>query len=81
MNKLQPTSLHCYDLAVARMIAEKYGTSHMDALRRFVQSQTHAMLEDADNGLYTFGAPGIFDIWESEAVTGEPRNSIYIRGE
>ena len=81
MNKLQPTSLLHYDLAIAGMMAEKYGMSRMQALRAFITSETHAMLEDAENGLYAFCAPGIFDMWESEAVTGDPRNSIYIRGE
>ena len=28
-----------------------------------------------------FGAAGVFDIWESEMITGDPRNSIYIRGD
>lgn len=27
-----------------------------------------------------FGAEALFDIWECEKVTGDPRNSIYIRG-
>ena len=40
-----------------------------------------ALLEDAENGMTAFGAAGVFDIWESEMITGDPRNSIYIRGD
>lgn len=81
MNRLSPGSLYYYDHAVTDMIMEKYGYERMDALRRFVESETHALLEDCDNGLSSFGCGGIFDIWESEMVTGDPRNSVYIRGE
>ena len=44
-------------------------------------SRTHEMLENADCGMTDFGAGAIFEIWECEKVTGDPRNSIYIRGE
>ncbi|MEE0958144.1 MAG: hypothetical protein UH734_08740 [Ruminococcus sp.] len=81
MTKQSPTSLQFYDHAVTDLIMEKYGYTRMDALRSFVGSHTHAMLEDAENGMTAFGAAGVFDIWESEMVTGDPRNSIYIRGE
>lgn len=81
MTKLSPTNLHYYDCAVTDLIMDKYGFSRMDALRKFVESQTHAMLEDTENGMTSFGAAGVFDIWESEMITGDPRNSIYIRGE
>lgn len=81
MNRLSPESLHYYDLAVTELIMDKYGYDRMAALRRFVGSKTHALLEDVENGLYAFGCHGIFDIWECEVVTGDPRNSIYIRGE
>lgn len=81
MNRMRPEGMNYYDQAVSGMIAEKYGLSPMDALRAFTASQTHELLQDRENGLSAFGAEGIFDIWESERVTGNPRNSIYIRGE
>ena len=28
-----------------------------------------------------FGPDGIFNVWEAERVTGNPRNSVYIRAE
>ena len=36
------------------------------------------MLENEDCGLTSFGAGAVFEMWESEKVTGDPRNSIYI---
>ena len=81
MKKLAPEVVDYYDGEVVKMIAEKYGYSHMEALRLFVTSKTHELLEDEDTGMTAFGAGAVFDIWEAEKVTGDPRNSIYIRGE
>ncbi len=53
----------------------------MEALRAFVCSKTHEMLEDKEFGMTEFGAEALFEIWECEKITGNPRNSIYIRGE
>ncbi len=53
----------------------------MDAVRSFLTSETHALLEDADNGMWDFSDRAIFDMWEVEKVTGDPRHSEYLRGE
>lgn len=71
--------LDYYDVEVVKQISEKYGFAHIDALRKFLASKTYAMLTDARYGMCQFGPPGIFDIWESEQITGDPRNSVYIR--
>ena len=81
MKKIDPVIAEYYDREVVRMIAEKYGYTPMDALRLFVSSRTHELLEDEETGMTAFGAGGVFDIWEAEKVTGDPRNSVYIRGE
>jgi len=81
MKKLAPGIVDFYDSEVVKMISEKYGCSHMDALRQFVMSKTHELLEDENTGMTAFGAGAVFDIWEAEKITGDPRNSIYIRGE
>lgn len=62
-------------------IIEKYGMDPLEAARRFLTSRTHEMLEDPDYAMWDFSERAIFDIWESEQVTGDPRNSVYIRGE
>ena len=63
------------------LIAEKYGLSQMEALKAFVYSKTHEMLENEECGMTEFGAEAIFEIWDCERVTGDPRNSVYIREE
>lgn len=81
MKRLEPGMLYYYDDAVVGMIAEKYGLCVMDALKAFVNSKTYEMLEDAECGMTDFGAGAILDIWECEKITGDPRRSVYIRGE
>lgn len=81
MKRLEPEIIDYYNNEVVLMMAEKYGWSQMDALKAFVNSKTHEMLENADYGMTDFGAKAIFDIWECEKVTGSPQNSVYIRGE
>ena len=81
MNRLDPCILDYYNNEVVNMIVDKYGTTPMMAFKMFITSKTHEMLEDEDCGLTDFGAGAIFDMWEREKVTGDPKNSIYIRGE
>ncbi len=81
MTRLDPSVIDYYDNEVSHLISEKYGYETMDALRLFVSSQTHEMLEDLATGMTDFGAKAVFDLWEAEKVTGNPRMSIYIRGD
>ena len=69
-----------YDRHVIQRIIDKYDLAPQDAMRRFIMSETHAMLEDADYGLLAFPEHAVFDMWEAEQVTGAPRNSEYVRG-
>ncbi len=81
MKRLEPEIIDYYNIEVAKMILAKYGMSPMEALRAFVCSQTHNMLENSELGMTDFGAEALFEIWECEKNTGNPRNSIYIKGE
>lgn len=81
MNKMPGFAIDYYDRQVVQSIMDKYGIDAADALRRFVYSQTHSLLEDADNGMWSYPAYAVFDMWEVEQVTGDPRDSLYIRGE
>ena len=81
MSNMMPELMDYYDLEVTKLIVEKYRMSNMDALRRFLISKTHEMLRDTEMGLFEFGPAGIFDMWESEQITHNPRNSVYIRGD
>ena len=75
MNKLQKTSLDYYNKSVIQRIVDKYAMTEMDAAREFLQSKTHAMLENADLAMWEFAERFIFEIWEVEKITGDPRNS------
>ena len=80
MKRLEPEIIDYYNKEVVSMMVDKYGYSFMEALREFVSSQTHAMLEDDEQGLSAYGAGAILEMWEAEKITGNPCNSIYIRG-
>lgn len=81
MKRLEPEIIDYYDNEVVMMIAEKYALSPMNALKSFVSSKTHEMLENEECGMIDFGAKAIFEIWECEKVTGDPKKSVYIREE
>lgn len=81
MTKISVFSLDCYNKNVIKMIMEKYGLTEMEAAREFLMSETHRMLEDADMAMWEFSARAIFDMWEVEKITGNPRNSVHLRGE
>lgn len=69
-----------FDQLVIKSIIEKYGLDELDAIRSFIQSESYQMLMDPETEVYTFSPYIVFDMWESERVTGDPRNSAYIRG-
>lgn len=46
-----------------------------------MNSKTHAMLANDDMKLWHFSPLAVFDMWEAEEATGDPRNSLYIRGD
>lgn len=80
-NRTSPPILQNFDSEVAGLIAKSRGISDMDALRLFLRSQTHEMLADDDLKLWHFSPLVIFDMWEAEQATGEPGNSLYLRGD
>ena len=71
--------LDYYDEEVSRRIMEKYGYGEREALELFLDSQTYRMLANPAMAMWQFGPDGIFNIWESEKVTGTPKNSAYLR--
>ncbi len=79
MNRLDARTLDFFDRAVVSMIIEKYGMTDKDALGSFINSETYKMLCDKDTELYAFSPFVLMDMWESEKVTGNPRNSQYTR--
>ncbi|MBP5452392.1 MAG: hypothetical protein J6Y16_09180 [Treponema sp.] len=70
-----------YDRQVIESIIEKYNLNPLEAAKSFIMSKTHAMLEDEEYGLLSMPTYEVFDMWEEERITGDPRNSVYVRGE
>ena len=79
--KTEPSILQNFDTEVAGLIDQNRGVSQMDGLRIFLNSRTHEMLEDDEMKLWHFSPLVIFDMWEAEEATGDPGNSLYIRGD
>ena len=79
MNTLMPFVLSYYDSQIVMKMCNKYGFEPMDALKKFLASETYRMLSDESLEMWDFSPNGIFDMWESEQITGDPRNSLYIR--
>lgn len=74
-----PDMLDFYDEEVVRRIIDKYGYDAKSALADFVNSQTYRMLANPEMEMWQFGPNGVFEIWESEKVTGAPKRSAYLR--
>lgn len=79
MNEAMPFILSYYNTEIVKLICSKYGIPPMAALRKFILSQTYQMLADKSLEMWDFSPLGIFDMWESEQITGDPSNSLYIR--
>lgn len=79
MNNVMPYVLSYYNAEVCQMICRKYGLAPLNALRKFLLSQTYQMLTNRELEMWDFSPLGIFDMWESEQITGNPRNSLYLR--
>ena len=73
--------LDFFDRHVTTLIVEKYAFDERRALRSFLESETSRMLLDHATGIYADSPRFVFDLWECEQITGDPRNSINIRGE
>lgn len=80
MNKLNARKIDFYDRQVTELIIEKYGMIDREAIREFIESETYQMLIDVESEVYMMSPHIIFDMWECEKITGDPRNSQYIRG-
>lgn len=80
-NRTRASILQNFDVEVSRLIANSRGVSEMDGFRLFLDSEIHRMLEDNELKMWHFSPIAIFDMWENEVITGDPRNSLYLRGE
>ena len=46
----------------------------MEALRRYLDSESHRMFVDPELEMLDIPPIGVFDMWEVEQVTDDPRN-------
>lgn len=79
--RVRPSILQAIDAQVAALIADSRGVSELDGLRLFLCSKTHEMLQDDDLKMWHFSPLALFDMWETEGETGDPGNSLYLRGD
>ena len=79
MEEIYPLILNSYIKDIMIRIETKYGFEPMEALRKFLYSETYQMLENVDLAMWEFSPLGIIDMWEVEKITGDPRNSLYLR--
>ncbi len=80
MKKIFHHILYVYTRDVTQMICAKYGFDENAALRKFLFSETYRMLSAIELEMWDFPPRAIFEMWECEQITGDPRNSDYIRG-
>ena len=78
MSNIMPFILSHYNSEIVRRICSKYGIEPMEALRRFLFSETYRMLADEKLEMWDFSPLGIFDMWENEQITGDPGTSLYL---
>ena len=81
MNKVAARTVDFFDRQVTDLIIEKYGFDEMNAIRQFLESETYKMLIDAELEVYKMSPRIVFDMWEAERITGNPRNSQYLRSD
>ena len=79
MTNVDARTMDFFDRQVICMMVEKYGLSEKDALQSFLRSETYTMLADKELEIYKMSPRIVFDMWESEKVTGDARNSQYLR--
>lgn len=78
--KTSPSIMQLFDEYLVNIISSQRNISGLDALRLFLNSKTHEMLENDDLKMWHFSPLAILDMWEVEMQTGDPRNSSYIGG-
>ena len=79
MKKEMTNILDYYDREVINLMIQKYNLSPMDAFKMFITSNTYKMLCNEKLEMWDFGPKVIFEIFETEKITGSPKNSIYLR--
>lgn len=72
---------YAYTRHIVASISQKYRLDEKSALLKFINSKTNEMFSNVNLLMWEFSPNVIFEIWECEQITGDPRNSEYLRGE
>lgn len=81
IKRTRASILQNFDPEVAEQIAKSRAIPLMDGLRLFLNSEMHEMLVDDSLKLWYFSPLVLYDMWENEIATGDPRNSLYLRSD
>ena len=81
MNRITARTLDFFDRHVVELMVKKYGLDEWQAIKEFIYSQTYQMLQNPELALYQLSPLILFDMWEAEKITGNPRNSLYLRAD
>lgn len=81
MKRVPARTLDFFDRYIILAMVEKYGFNELDAIKIFISSETYRLLIDVELELYKVSPYIIFDMWENEKITGNPRNSLYLRAD
>ena len=73
--------LYFFGVHVIPLIRGQYGMGEDEAIRKFFNSETYAMLRDPATKLFRESPLVIFDMFKAEAETDDPRQSSYIQGD
>lgn len=79
MTKTDVRILDFFDRYNIKKIIDKYDFDENTAMRKFITSETYKMLIDKELEIYKMSPEIVFDMWEVEQITGNPRNSLYLR--
>jgi len=69
------------DKELTKLIMTSRNISELEALEIFLNSETYQMILDPELRMWEFAPLAIFDMWENEIANGDPRESLYIRGD
>ena len=80
-NRLSEHMRQYINAEVSMLISRDRNISPLDGLRLFLSSETYEMLCDDTLDMWEFSPLAIYDMWENEIRTGDPRNSLYLRSD
>lgn len=78
MHRMNKYVINAMNKKIISEIINKYGMNPLEAIRRYIKSDTYRCVENADNEAAYMAWYGVFDLWEVEQITGDYRNSKYV---